>query len=96
MNQRFSFISDHKDSKLYWASTALNPEVLFVYKKKNEKSEEILTVKDFVDVKGWKAIGNRIEDVPLLKVSDYINPNPPKKTEGKLNFSPGDTVDFDV
>ena len=96
LNQRFSFISDHKDSKLYWASTALNPEVLFVYKKKNEKSEEILTVKDFVDVKGWKAIGNRIEDVPLLKVSDYINPNPPKKTEGKLNFSPGDTVDFDV
>lgn len=40
LNQRFSFISDHKDSKLYWASTALNPEVLFVYKKRRMKNQK--------------------------------------------------------
>jgi topoisomerase-4 subunit A len=94
INQKFSFISDHKDSRLYWASTKANPEVLFSYKKKNVKSEEILTVKDFVDVKGWKALGNRIEDVALLKVDDYHAAENTQK-DGKLNFNVGDTLEFD-
>ncbi len=93
-NQKFSFISDHKDSRLYWASTKANPEVLFSYKKKNVKSEEILTVKDFVDVKGWKALGNKIEDVALLKVDDYLAAENTQK-DGKLNFNVGDTLEFD-
>lgn len=95
VNQRFNFLTDHKDSKLYWVSTKENPEVLFSYKKKNEKLEEILTVKDFVDVKGWKAIGNRIEDCALLKVTDYIDPKKNKPTESKLNFKAGDKLEFD-
>ena len=93
-NQKFSFISDHKDSRLYWASTKANPEVLFSYKKKNVKSEEILTVKDFVDVKWWEALGNKIEDVALLKVDDYLAAENTQK-DGKLNFNVGDTLEFD-
>ncbi len=67
---------------------------LFSYKKKNVKSEEILTVKDFVDVKGWKALGNKIEDVALLKVDDYLAAENTQK-DGKLNFNVGDTLEFD-
>jgi topoisomerase-4 subunit A len=95
LGQKFSFISDHKDSKLYFVSTHKNPEVLFSYKRKNEKIDEILTLNEFVDVKGWKALGNKIEDLSLLKVIDQSKPesNPKISDAGKLK--PGDTIDFD-
>jgi topoisomerase-4 subunit A len=95
LGQKFSFISDHKDSKLYFVSTHINPEVLFSYKRKNEKIDEILTLNEFVDVKGWKALGNKIEDLSLLKVIDQSKPesNPKISDAGKLK--PGDTIDFD-
>lgn len=95
LGQKFSFISDHKDSKLYFVSTHKNPEVLFSYKLKNEKIDEILTLNEFVDVKGWKALGNKIEDLSLLKVIDQSKPesNPKISDAGKLK--PGDTIDFD-
>lgn len=95
LGQKFSFISDHKDSKLYFVSTHKNPEVLFSYKRKNEKIDEILTLNEFVDVKGWKALGNKIEDLSLLKVIDQSKPesNPKISETGKLK--PGDTIDFD-
>ncbi|MDQ3142964.1 MAG: DNA gyrase/topoisomerase IV subunit A [Bacteroidota bacterium] len=95
LNQPFAFISDHRESKLYWASTHPNPEVLFTYKKRNEKVDEILTLNEFVDVKGWKALGNRIEDKALLKIVDQ---SITIKSKGNLNDSlkTGDTIEFDL
>ncbi|MBK7302206.1 MAG: DNA gyrase/topoisomerase IV subunit A [Saprospiraceae bacterium] len=93
--QKFSFISDHKDSKLYFVSTHRNPEVLFSYKRKNEKIDEILTLNEFVDVKGWKALGNKIEDLSLLKVVDQSKPETNVKNPGTEKLKPGDTIDFD-
>ncbi|MBK9271110.1 MAG: DNA gyrase/topoisomerase IV subunit A [Saprospiraceae bacterium] len=92
-NQRFQFISDHKDSKLYYASTQSNPEVLIAYKRKNEKIEEILTIAEFVDIKGWKALGNKIEDIPLTKVVEHVVP--PSTSKNKT-LKAGDTIDFDL
>lgn len=92
---KFNFISEHKDSKLYFVSTHANPEVLFSYKRKNERFDEILTLREFVDVKGWKAIGNKIEDVPLIKVVDQSKTLASKPTESKKTFKPGETLDFD-
>ena len=91
LGQKFQFITDHKDSKMYWAGTGENPEVLFSYKRKNEKSEEILTLVEFVDIKGWKAIGNKIEDIPLVKVESYQQTKNPPGPKLKI----GDTLEFD-
>ncbi len=90
-NQRFQFITAHKDSKLYWASAEENPEVYFSYKMKSEKMEEILTLHEFVDVKGWKAIGNKIEAVSLLKVNAKD-----KKSSQSGQLRVGDTLEFDL
>lgn len=95
LNQKFRFISEHKDSKLYYATTHRNPEVLFSYKRKNEKIDEILTINEFVDVKGWKAMGNKIEDTTLLKVTDRSAPEKPAAQKSGP-IKPGDTIDFDV
>ena len=76
-------------------STHRNPEVLFSYKRKNEKIDEILTLNEFVDVKGWKALGNKIEDLSLLKVVDQSKPETNVKNPGTEKLKPGDTIDFD-
>jgi len=95
LNTKFSFITDHKDSKLYYVTTHPEPEVLFSYKQRKERIDEILTVHQFVDVKGWKAIGNKIEDVPLICVVDQSK-EPSKKTIKSGGYKAGDTIEFDV
>jgi hypothetical protein len=47
-----------------------------------------------VDVKGWKAIGNRIEDVPLINVKDQSKEIKSSKKDGS-SYKPGDTIEFD-
>ncbi|NOT37804.1 MAG: DNA gyrase/topoisomerase IV subunit A [Saprospiraceae bacterium] len=89
LNQKFTFISENKDSKLYYISNHKNPEVLFSYKQKKEKIEEIITLNDFVDIKGWKAIGNKIEALPLVSVIDQ------SASVSKKGVKVGDTIEFD-
>jgi topoisomerase-4 subunit A len=96
LNSKFNFITEHKDSKLYYATTHPNPEVLFTYKRKKEKIDEILTINEFVDVKGWKAIGNKIEDLPLVSVVDQSNEvKASPKSNGK-SYKAGDKIEFDL
>ncbi len=96
LNTKFSFITDHKDSKLYYATTHPEPEVFFSYKQRKEKMEEILTIHQFVDVKGWKAIGNKIEDVPLISVIDQSKEIIKKSNPKSDRYKAGDTIEFDV
>ncbi|HMW37820.1 MAG: DNA gyrase/topoisomerase IV subunit A [Saprospiraceae bacterium] len=89
LQQRFSFISEHRESKLYYVTTHKNPEALITYKNKKEKVQEIITLKDFVDVKGWKAIGNKIEALPMVSVTDQSQQE--KQTKA---YKPGDSIEF--
>ena len=59
------------------------------------RMDEILTVHQFVDVKGWKAIGNKIEDVPLISVVDQSK-ELSKKASKSGGFKAGDTIEFDI
>lgn len=95
VNQRFQFISDHKSSKLYYATSHPAPEVLFSYKKRKENIDEILTINEFVDIKGWKALGNKIEDKVLTKVVDKSPPIKNTKLKDQ-SYKTGDTIEFDV
>jgi topoisomerase-4 subunit A len=60
--KRFTFISETKGSKLL-AVTA-NPEPLAELKiqrdKKADKETEKISLHEFIDVKGWKAMGNKL------------------------------------
>ena len=62
LGKRFVFISESKSSKLL-AVTA-NPEPLVEVKvqkdKKADKEAEKIALHEFIDVKGWKAMGNKL------------------------------------
>jgi len=72
--QRFKFITDHKDSKVYWTSVEEDPVLEFGYMSNRQKLTEELRPVDFIEVKGWKAIGNKLVDKKLISVSDPSKP----------------------
>lgn len=63
------FISDHKSSKLYHASLDDDTVINYTFKKDKVKSEVTLDMEEFIDIKGWKALGNKLGEFKLLKVS---------------------------
>ena len=78
LDQDFKFISEASGSKLYFATLEENPVVRFSYKKDRVKREEVLHLNDFVDVKGWKALGNKLGDYKILKIEeagDHTDPD---------------------
>lgn len=101
LNQRFNFLTDDKNTKLYFASVHENPKLSYAYRVKGGKEEGTVNLADFIDVKGWKALGNKLIDKKISSFKD-LTPKPPKveqkaaakETKGKL--SAGDSIDFDV
>lgn len=69
-DKEFNFISETIGSRLVVVTTSENPEVeLEVMKGKGkEKSTEVLNLEELIDVKGWKAIGNRLTQYRVANV----------------------------
>jgi topoisomerase IV subunit A len=77
IDQRFSFISDEPGAQLAFVTSAAQPKVKYVLDmgKKQTKDEEAL-LEEMVDVKGWKAIGNKliagkIKEVVLIASGEH-------------------------
>jgi topoisomerase-4 subunit A len=66
--QRFQFITDHRASKLYFATADAEPIVSYGIKRKNKKEVEELNIHAFIDVKGWKALGNKLTEYKLISI----------------------------
>ena len=58
----YQFITENNASKLLYASSAPNPEIeIEVLKgKAKEKIQMTINLIEFIDVKGWKSLGNRL------------------------------------
>jgi len=92
MNQRFSFITEHPQSKLLYASVKEYPKVQYTVQVKSRRLQGILDIAEFIDVKGWKAQGNKLSDKKLTQLKELEDAAPDKT--GPLHA--GDTIEFDV
>jgi topoisomerase-4 subunit A len=91
--KRFLFISDSKGSSLLCVSIATSPKIELTVVKGKAKEKEISEVNldEIIEVKGWKANGNRlsqhtVKKVKLLEESNLgaapaIKPKPETKPE---------------
>ncbi len=70
LDQPFKFISEAAGSKMYYGTLQEEPVVRFSYRKNKEKHDEVLKLEEFIEVKGWKAIGNKLGDYKILKIED--------------------------
>ncbi|HYC86189.1 MAG TPA: hypothetical protein VEB86_13245, partial [Chryseosolibacter sp.] len=71
LDKEFGFISEGIGSRLIAVSTAESPEVEMEVQKAKDKPKKTETVSldEIVDVKGWKALGNRLSEYKITKVN---------------------------
>lgn len=73
MDQKFSFLPDSTGTKLYLATLAKNPVIKYAYKVGKSKEEKEMSLVEFIDVKGWKALGNKLVDTKLTDIEIIRN-----------------------
>ncbi len=100
LDQRFSYLSEHKDSKLLYVSTDEGPRIQYAVKVKNKRMEGEVNLAEFMDVKGWRAIGNKLSDQKLTSVKEMeLEKSDVEKAEERDvpdKLHAGDSVEFDV
>jgi topoisomerase IV subunit A len=81
-----TFISEHPKSKLGIATLLHHPVVYVRFDKRNKiaknKMDESINLRDFIAVKGLKAIGNRLTSYPVLNI-DLIEADPQREIESE-------------
>lgn len=95
-NQAYTFISEHKNSKLYFASALEKPKITYVTREKGQKIDHELDLAEFIDVKGWKALGNRLEEGKISTVKEIVPEQMEEENIEDGNLKTGDTIDFDL
>jgi len=106
-DKRFPFISEHKGSKLSYVSIHPEPEVEVHTKTKEGKDMETLRLDEFIDVKGWKAMGNRLGSTEITRIKGIPKEEPEEEVQQnaqaddggevvseKLNIDPKDKPEF--
>jgi len=77
-DQRFSYLTDHPESQLLFVSAEPSPRIKYQIKSGTKKVEGEAVLTDIVDIKGWKAVGNRLSD---KKINDIEAIDPPDNEE---------------
>ncbi|AHJ97693.1 DNA topoisomerase IV subunit A [Hymenobacter swuensis DY53] len=87
LKKRFTFISETTGSKLLTATAHPEPQVEIKLQrdKKADKETEKLLLHEFIDVKGWKAMGNKLNyfKIHALTLLTDEGPEPERKAAKK-------------
>jgi topoisomerase-4 subunit A len=86
LDKRFTFISETKGSKLLGATAFAEPEVEvgFQRDKKADKEKEKIRLDQFIEVKGWKAMGNKLSYFKIHNLTLLTDEGPePARREAK-------------
>ena len=76
--KRFNFITDGWGSKMILATTQKTPIIeLTVKTKSGDKKTDEVNLQEFIDIKGWKSIGNKICGKEFTKAK-LLPPPPPE------------------
>ena len=71
-NEKQNFITENPKSKLLFCSVEPQTEVSYQFTLQGKKMEGNVILEDFIEVKGWKALGNKLSDRKLSKVKAVI------------------------
>ncbi len=70
LDQRFPFLSEHRSTQLLFASINEDPKVTYKMRAKGKTVEGEIDLAEFIDVKGWKSLGNKLSDYKLSSVKE--------------------------
>ncbi|WP_370087077.1 DNA gyrase/topoisomerase IV subunit A [Ekhidna sp.] len=85
-NKKFSFVTEARSSKLMFISKGIDTDVEVTYKDGRKHEKKKLDLMSLIDIKGWKAIGNKLPvqqviSVDLIKEAKEV----PKQSEIDLD-----------
>ena len=84
LGQRFPFLTEHRSTKLLFASLEPEPKIKYNVRRNNGREEHELDIAAFIDVKGWKAKGNKLEDKKITGIKEITSKaKAPKKAVAK-------------
>ncbi len=92
-NKRFNFISETPRSKMTYVGLGVKLPVNVVYKVKNRKAEKKIQLTDLIEVKGWKAIGNKFPVQNITRVEDSEDDLSPEKPQENNEYKPEDLLE---
>ncbi|MBP6825381.1 MAG: DNA gyrase/topoisomerase IV subunit A [Saprospiraceae bacterium] len=87
LKERYSFLTDHAKSKLLFVSVKDNPRIRYTLKIKGKPMTGELALGEFMDPKGWKAVGNKLSDQLLSGVKE-LEAGAPVMTEKTADVHP--------
>jgi len=92
VDKKYLFISEARGSKLVVVTTDSQPQVEVSIKKSDKDKEEVMTydMDMLIDVKGWKALGNRLSNYKVTKVK-LLASKPALDVERVIEHSPNHT-----
>ena len=104
VNQRFPFLTENRKTQLLFASCGEAPRVRYKMRIKNKMVEGELDIANFIEVKGWKAIGNKLTEYKVTSVMETGDGDgeesdetksltPPKAAERRSKRSSGINTD---
>jgi len=93
INKKFNIISDHKQSYLKLVSSEKQPQVKVLLQKGKEQEEQEYDLDMLIDVKGWKAIGNKLSSHQILEIN--LIQAEPKNTEEETISTEEDSPESD-
>lgn len=73
IGQPYSFIGESNGSKLYFATAAPHPKVIIKYRNGRSTEAMEVDVESFIDVKGWKAMGNKLGEFKVTGIEDLTD-----------------------
>jgi topoisomerase IV subunit A len=88
VNKRFNFITDHKQSYLKVVSTQSQPQVSVTLIKGKEEEVMEYDLDMLIDVKGWKALGNKLSTYPVKDIT-LIQSEKPSSSESETEQEEG-------
>ena len=66
---------------MYFVSDAVKVEASVTYKEKNKKLHKNLNLDTLIDIKGWKALGNKFTLQNVVKIEAVVNEGELEKPE---------------
>jgi len=88
LGQKFNFTGENTRNTLYYVTLADHPVVIYKIKNKEGTEEHEVDMVDFIDVKGWKSLGNKLtESKPIsVKAIHQELPEPQPDPESEIEI----------
>lgn len=104
LDEKVYFIREHSKSRLLFATTEKSVEIEYYQMIKNKKELWTLELDDFIDVKGWKAMGNRlstkqIRGIRVISAGAEADPSSAETKSDAIDtdgLKAGDTIELDL